>query len=72
MADNFEASKDLKAVVERYESVDGELPGKPMQEPAAMGTVVITDMHNIFLIPAPSADPQGSSARLLNQKGPIY
>ena len=51
----------METKVERYEvASDGETGFvKPVQESAAMGTVTITDLDEIFLIPAPSADPRG-------------
>lgn len=51
----------METKVERYEvASDGETGlVKPVQEAAAMGTVTITDLNEIFLIPAPSADPRG-------------
>jgi hypothetical protein len=58
-------SKDLKAVepnVERYEVASDSETGivKPVQESGAMGTVTMTNLSEVFLIPAPSADPRGS------------
>ncbi|ORY01676.1 major facilitator superfamily domain-containing protein [Clohesyomyces aquaticus] len=51
--------KDLETVVERYEiASDGEATCKTVQQLAAMGTVTITDLDEIFLIPSPSADPR--------------
>jgi hypothetical protein len=62
MLDDIKTPKTMKTEVERYEVVSDAETGivKPIQEPAAMGTVTITDLDDIFLIPAPSADPQGS------------
>lgn len=58
-------TKEMKSMttVERYETVadGGEVAGKAHQRPEAMGTVTITDMEDIFLVPAPSADPRGAS-----------
>lgn len=61
MLDDIKTPKTMKTEVERYEVVSDAETGivKPIQEPAAMGTVTITDLDDIFLIPAPSADPQG-------------
>lgn len=61
MLDNIKDSKAMETKVERYEvASDGETGiVKPVKESAAMGTVTITDLNEIFLIPAPSADPRG-------------
>jgi hypothetical protein len=61
MLDDIKNPKEMKTEVERYEVVSDAETGmaKPIQESAAMGTVTITDLDEIFLIPAPSADPQG-------------
>lgn len=52
----------METKVERYEvASDGENGFvKPVQESAAMGTVTITDLNELFLIPGPSADPRGA------------
>ena len=61
MLENMKEVKPLETTVERYETVsDGEMSSKVIQQPAAMGTVTITDQKDIFLIPAPSADPRGT------------
>lgn len=61
MLDDIKTPKAMKTEVERYEVVSDAETGivKPIQESAAMGTVTITNLDEIFLIPAPSADPQG-------------
>jgi hypothetical protein len=61
MFDDIKDTKAMETKVERYEvASDGETGFvKPVQESAAMGTVTITDLNEIFLIPAPSADPRG-------------
>src|SRR5690242_10235316 len=67
MIDNVKGTKAMETKVERYEvASDGETGiVKPVQESAAMGTVTITDLNEIFLIPAPSADPRGMSSAAL-------
>lgn len=62
MHEDAKGSKAMETQVERYEVVSDTETGfvKPVQEPAAMGTVTITNLDEIFLIPAPSADPRGS------------
>ncbi|EGP86983.1 uncharacterized protein MYCGRDRAFT_43925 [Zymoseptoria tritici IPO323] len=50
--------KKLRTTVDRYECVDDESGKGVHQESAAMGTVTITDTKEIFLVPAPSADPR--------------
>jgi len=56
-------TKEIKslATVERYENVsdDGEVAGKAAEQPGTMGTVQLTAVEDIYLIPSPSADPQG-------------
>jgi hypothetical protein len=61
MLNDIKDPKAMETKVERYEVVPDTEAGfvKPIQEPAAMGTVTITDLDEIFLIPAPSADPRG-------------
>lgn len=62
MLENTKEIKPLETTVERYETIsDGEVSAKVIQQPAAMGTVTITDTKDIFLVPAPSADPRGIS-----------
>ncbi|KAF1955747.1 MFS general substrate transporter [Byssothecium circinans] len=55
-------TKDLKStemMVEQYETIsDGGEGAKVTHQPAAMGTVTISDLEEIFLIPAPSANPR--------------
>jgi hypothetical protein len=61
MVNNMKDPKAMETKVERYEVVTDTESGivKSIQEPAAMGTVTITDLSEIFLIPSPSADPRG-------------
>ena len=62
MIDDIKDSKAMDTKVERYEVASDNETGfvKPVQESAAMGTVTITDLNEIFLIPVPSADPRGT------------
>lgn len=57
----------MKTEVERYEVASDSETGivKPVLTSAAMGTVTITDLEEIFLIPSPSADPRGMCSMLL-------
>jgi hypothetical protein len=73
MLDDIKDPKAMETKVERYEVVsDGETGFvKPIVEPAAMGTVTMTNLDEIFLIPAPSADPRGLSSVTLNLPGGI-
>lgn len=50
----------VETIVHKYEVADEEIQAV-RQEPAAMGTVTISDTKDIFLVPAPSADPRGIS-----------
>jgi hypothetical protein len=61
MLKDIKDSKTMKTEVERYEVASDNETGivKPVPESAAMGTVTITDLDEIFLIPSPSADPRG-------------
>lgn len=61
MLDDNKNSKSMETKVERYEVVSDSETGivKPVQESGAMGTVTMTDLNEIFLIPSPSADPRG-------------
>jgi hypothetical protein len=60
MASEVKDAKVMEATVERFESLPGEeMKGKGLTPPAAMGTVNLTDLQEIFLVPAPSADPRG-------------
>jgi hypothetical protein len=60
MLDQAKDAKASEATVERFESInDDEMQGKGITPPGAMGTVTITDLKEIYLVPAPSADPQG-------------
>jgi hypothetical protein len=62
MHDDRKDAKALEPTVERFESLDDdESPGKAAQLSSAMGTVTISDLDDIYLVPAPSADPQGKS-----------
>ncbi|KAH6629615.1 major facilitator superfamily domain-containing protein [Boeremia exigua] len=56
MPNDIKDTKAMETKVERYEvASDGETGiVKPIQESAAMGTVTITDLNEIFLIPAPN------------------
>jgi hypothetical protein len=59
--------KDAKATVEKFESLaDDESYGKGVQKPSAMGTVTISDLNDIYLVPAPSADPRGMLRSISN------
>lgn len=60
MLEDIKNSKAPELQVEKYEyASDGEAgPEKTIHE-SAMGTVTITDSSEIFLVPAPSADPRG-------------
>jgi hypothetical protein len=59
--------KDAKATVEKFESLaDAESYGKGIQKSSAMGTVTISDLNDIFLVPAPSADPRGMLRSISN------
>jgi predicted small secreted protein len=62
MLNEVKDTKAMETKVERYEFTSDAEAGfvKPVQETAAMGTVTITDLNEIFLVPAPSADPRGS------------
>ena len=61
MLDDTKNSKAMETKVERYEVASDSETGivKPVQESGAMGTVTMTDLNEIFLIPSPSADPRG-------------
>ena len=61
MFDDIKDTKAMETKVERYEfASDGETGFvKPVEERATMGTVTITDLNELFLIPSPSADPRG-------------
>jgi hypothetical protein len=62
MLDDRKDAKVLEPTVEKFESLpDDESFGKTIQQPSAMGTVTISDLDDIYLVPAPSADPQGMS-----------
>jgi hypothetical protein len=62
MSHDHKDAKALEPTVEKFESLDDdESQGKTAQKPLAMGTVTISDMDDIYLVPAPSADPQGMS-----------
>ncbi|OAG03860.1 MFS general substrate transporter [Paraphaeosphaeria sporulosa] len=51
--------KPMETTVQKFENVsDEEMSTKAVPQGAAMGTVTITDMEDVFLIPAPSADPR--------------
>jgi hypothetical protein len=60
MYEDTKDAKNIDATVERYETMsDGDQFQKP--RPDAMGTVTLTATEDVFLIPAPSADPRGAS-----------
>jgi hypothetical protein len=73
MLDDIKDPKAMETKVERYEVIsDGETGFvKPIVEPTAMGTVTMTNLDEIFLIPAPSADPRGLSSATLHLPGGI-
>ncbi|KAJ4406537.1 hypothetical protein N0V91_004479 [Didymella pomorum] len=60
MLEDTKTSKAMETKVERYEVASDSETGivKPVQESGAMGTVTMTDLSEIFLIPSPSADPR--------------
>jgi hypothetical protein len=62
MLDDTNSSKAIETKVERYEVASDSETGimKPVPEPRAMGTVTMTDLNEIFLIPSPSVDPRGA------------
>lgn len=49
----------MKAATEHFEFMSSEENGKGIQQPETMGTVTFTDDSEIYLVPAPSADPRG-------------
>ena len=53
------AEKKIEATIERLEEADSDVI-KPVQTTDTMGTVTINDAEDIFLVPAPSADPRGA------------
>lgn len=61
MLDDIKDTKAMETKVERYEVASDNETGfvKPVEERATMGTVTITDLNELFLIPSPSADPRG-------------
>lgn len=57
--------EDKKPKVEHNEDISDVETGKnTAQSSAAMGTVTLSDMADIFLIPTPSADPRGICSAL--------
>lgn len=60
-----EITKDAKLAdvqVERFEYLSSDEESKDgLQKLQTMGTVTITDDEDIYLVPAPSADPRGYS-----------
>jgi hypothetical protein len=61
MHDQIKDAKIMEATVERFESLsDEEMNGKGLTPPEAMGTVNFTDLTEVYLVPAPSADPRGT------------
>ena len=73
MLGDIKDPKAMETKVERYEVVsDGETGFvKPVVEPAAMGTVTMTNLDEIFLIPAPSAGPRGLCSAIPNLPGGV-
>ena len=64
MGEIIKDMKPLQAAVERFEylSADEEQTKKDGGHARqAMGTVTITDDEDVYLVPAPSADPRGKS-----------
>jgi hypothetical protein len=61
MADNTKDLKSSEMTVERFESLstDEAQSKNALHQTQTMGTVTITDEVDIFLVPAPSADPRG-------------
>lgn len=48
-------------MVEKFESLShDESQGKGMRQTDAMGSVALLDAQEIYLVPSPSADPQGN------------
>lgn len=56
-------AKTSETAVERFEylSSDEDQRKNGTFQTQAMGTVTITDEKDIYLVPAPSADPRGKS-----------
>lgn len=60
--------KEVETTVDRFETVSDDKDGITkvvVPQPAAMGTVTITDTEETFLVPTPSADPRGTSIGIL-------
>lgn len=59
-------AKSSQTAVERFEylSTDEEQAKDGIHRSQAMGTVTITDDTDIYLVPAPSADPRGKFVQL--------
>lgn len=50
----------MKNAVEHCENIsDVEVGKHTAEQSAALGTVTLSDMADVFLIPSPSADPRG-------------
>jgi len=66
MADITKDAKPSEMTVERFEylSSDEEHSKDGLHQTQTMGTVTITDDKDIYLVPAPSADPRGKFAKL--------
>jgi hypothetical protein len=62
MADESKDLKSSEMVVERFESLstDEAHSKNALHQTQTMGTVIITDEVDIYLVPAPSADPRGT------------
>jgi hypothetical protein len=61
MAENSKDVKSSEMTVERFESLstDEAHSKNALHKTQTMGTVTITDEVDIYLVPAPSADPRG-------------
>lgn len=60
MADTTKDAKPSEVNVERFEYLSTDEESKDgLHQSQTMGTVAITDDKDIYLIPAPSADPRG-------------
>lgn len=63
MAEITKDAKPFDVQVERFEYLSTDEESKDgLQKLQTMGTVTITDDKDIYLVPAPSADPRGNSA----------
>lgn len=67
MADTTKDAKPSEVNVERFECLSTDEESKDeLYQSQTMGTVAITDDKDIYLIPAPSADPRGDLLRSLS------